>query len=241
MLNWSSARISKIEVINPRTWKFFMKPIGSEKIDFVPGQFITFELPIHEKRNKRLRSYSIASPPSNKEELELVIGNVHDGLASSFFFDKSKCDIGTEIPFRGPLGVFNLPKNLERPYIFICTGTGIAPFRSMLKHIVALDIPFKSIDLVFGARHIEDILYKDELEKLSQEVGHFHYHVCLSREEYKGYKGYVHDKYKEIAKSKKQENVQFMFCGWRDMIDQARKDLLELNYNKDQIHFELYG
>lgn len=241
MLDWYTARITSIEVLNERTWKFSLELLDLDFLDFIPGQFITFDLPIHEKRNKRLRSYSIASSPSKNNEIELVIGNVETGLASAFFFDSTKCNVGTELKFRGALGVFQLPKNLEKHHIFICTGTGIAPFRSMIQHLVSHKIPFNSIDLVFGARRKEDILYKEELEKLAETVPNFKYHVCLSREEYLGYQGYVHERYQAIAAEKPQKEVQFMFCGWRDMIDQARQELSELNYEKEQIVFELYG
>ncbi len=241
MLNWQHVKVVNIERVTNNTSLFWVKIEDTTDFDFVPGQFITFDLPIHEKRNKRLRSYSIASPPNQGNLLELIIGKVPDGAASQFLFDRNKCNIGTEIPFRGPLGVFTLPKDLQKHHIFVCTGTGIAPFRSMIQYIMQNKIPFNSIDLVFGARTEEDILYKDELENLAAITPNFNYHVCLSRQEYKGYKGYVHQIYQKIAAAKKQEELEFMFCGWREMIDQARKELSELNYTKQQIHFELYG
>lgn len=241
MLNWNQATITKIQKISNQTSLFYVDIKDANEFDFIPGQFITFDLPIHEKRNKRLRSYSIASAPSRDNELELIIGKVPDGDASKFLFDPEQCTVGTTLSYRGPLGVFNLPKDLDKHHIFVCTGTGIAPFRSMIKHIANQNLPFKSIDLVYGARRVEDIHYKDEFESLAADLDNFNYHVCLSREEYKGYKGYVHEIYQKVAASKTHADVEFMFCGWRDMVDQARKELSELNYTKDQIHFELYG
>lgn len=241
MLDWYTARISSIDKLNARTWRFMLELLDLDALDFTPGQFITFDLPIHEKRNKRLRSYSIAAAPSQKNQVELVIGNVETGLASAFFFDNKRCPVGTELKFRGPQGVFKLPQNLDKHHIFICTGTGIAPFRSMLKYLVAENIPFQSIDLVFGGRRKEDILYQKELEALARDIPHFNYHICLSREEYDGYQGYVHERYQKVAAAFPKEDVHFMLCGWRDMIDQARKELSELNYPKQQIEFELYG
>lgn len=241
MLNWNQATITKILQLSDQTWIFDIEVGGAEPFDFIPGQFITFDLPIHEKRNKRLRSYSIASSPTGSNQLELIIGKVPDGDASNFLFDPTRCNVGTELSYRGPLGVFNIPKDLEKNHIFVCTGTGIAPFRSMINHIAEKQLPFGSIDLVFGARFEGDIHYRAEFEKLAGELDNFNYHVCLSREEYKGYKGYVHNVYQKVAAEKLHDDVRFMFCGWRDMVDQARKELSELNYTKDQIHFELYG
>ncbi len=241
MLDWNKVKIINIERLTKKTSIFWIETQSGQDFKFTPGQFITFDLPIHPKRNKRLRSYSIASAPSDSNQLELIIGKVPDGLASAFFFDDDQCKIGTELDYRGPLGVFTLPENLDKHHIFICTGTGIAPFRSMITYLIKNKMAFKSIDLVFGARVANDILYKEEFEKLAREVDNFNFHICLSREEYNGYKGYVHTKYQEIAEQKTKEDVQFMFCGWRDMIDQARQELTDLQYKKEQIIFELYG
>jgi CDP-4-dehydro-6-deoxyglucose reductase len=241
MLNWNKVKIIKIESVTAQTSIFWAEVQDMNCFDFTPGQFITFDLPIHEKRNKRLRSYSIASAPNESNLLELIIGKVPHGLASEYFFNPEKCNPGIELDYRGPLGVFTLPNDLKKHHIFVCTGTGVAPFRSMIKHVIQSNIPFQSIDLVFGARTADDILYQDEFEQLAREIENFNYHVCLSREEYKGYKGYVHEVYQNVASTKNKKDVHFMFCGWREMIDQAREELSELNYTKDQIDFELYG
>lgn len=79
------------------------------------------------------------------------------------------------------------------------------------------------------------------MEQLATEMPNFNFHVCLSRENYNGYQGYVHEVYHKIAASYEHGLVSFMFCGWRDMVDQARAELAALQYTKDQIHFELYG
>lgn len=241
MLNWNQVIITKIQQLSDQTSTFDVEITDSASFEFVPGQFITFDLPIHEKRNKRLRSYSIASAPGTGSSLELIIGKVPDGEASKFFFNPDLCNVGTKLAYRGPLGVFTLPKDLSKHHIFVCTGTGVAPFRSMIKHIAQQKLPFGTIDLVYGARLEQDIYYRTEFEKLAAELDNFNYHVCLSRQEYKGYQGYVHQVYQKIASQKHQADVHFMFCGWREMVDQARKELSELNYTKDQIQFELYG
>jgi CDP-4-dehydro-6-deoxyglucose reductase len=241
MLTWEKAKIVDIEILSEKTSIFKIELLDKNDFDFVPGQFITIDLPIHEKRNKRLRSYSIASAPQEGNLLELIIGNVPHGLASEYFFNTDDFKVGTLLKFRGPLGVFTLPENLDRHHVFVCTGTGVAPFRSMIRHIIKNKIPFLSIDLVFGARFAEDILYQEEFEKLAQEIDNFNYHICLSRETFNGYQGYVHEKYQEVAKTHEKEKTSFLFCGWREMIDQARQELSELNYKKEQIIFELYG
>ncbi|MEI9957582.1 MAG: hypothetical protein WDM90_15090 [Ferruginibacter sp.] len=60
--------------------------------------------------------------------------------------------VGSEISFRGPVGIFTLPDVLDTDYYLICTGTGIAPFRSMLHSIALQDTLHKNVYLIFGTR-----------------------------------------------------------------------------------------
>jgi ferredoxin-NADP reductase len=120
---------------------------------FKPGQFVTLDLPIHEQRNKRWRSYSIASMPDESNVIELVIVYVENGLASKYIFDEIK--EGSELTLRGPQGVFVLPEQLNKDIYLICTGTGIAPFRSMLQYINQHSLPHKRLYLLYGTRKRE--------------------------------------------------------------------------------------
>jgi CDP-4-dehydro-6-deoxyglucose reductase len=71
------------------------------------------------------------------------------------------------------------------------------------------------------------------------QLPQFKYIPVLSRETWDGKQGYVHDVYKELCAGN--PNANFMLCGWKNMIDDARHFLNELGYDKKQIHFELYG
>jgi len=240
MLNWQEAKLIRKERKTQGTSSFFFEMLGHTVFDFEPGQFITFDLPIHERKNKRLRSYSIASEPNKSNIIELSIVYVPDGLGTNFLFDEERCPIGSVLKYRGALGVFTLPREaLQHPIFFVCTGTGIAPFRSMIKYIQLHDVEFNEIHLIFGTRTKNDILYFDEMKKLGEEIENFHYHPVLSREEWDGHRGYVHAVYKELGKE--MPDAHIMLCGWRNMIDQARIELKEMGYDKKQIHFELYG
>jgi ferredoxin-NADP reductase len=121
-----------------------------ERFDFKPGQFVTLDLPIHEKPNRRLRSYSIASWPDGTNVFELCIVLLEDGAGTNYLFNEIK--EGSEITLRGPVGVFTLPDPIEKDLFLICTGTGIAPFRSMIHQIIQNNIPHQNIHLIFGCR-----------------------------------------------------------------------------------------
>jgi CDP-4-dehydro-6-deoxyglucose reductase len=214
-----------------------------EKFDFIPGQFVTLDLPIHEKKNKRWRSYSISSWPDGSNVFELIIVLLEDGAGTSYLFNEVK--VGDEISFRGPVGVFTLPEVMDTDYYLICTGTGIAPFRSMLHQIALLKIVHKNVYLIFGTRTKENLLYHQELKNLAEKNPGIHYIPVLSREEWDGAKGYVHQVYLDLINSKKTGDelppAQFFLCGWKNMIDEAKKTIIELGYDRKSIHQELYG
>jgi CDP-4-dehydro-6-deoxyglucose reductase len=241
-LVWNTAVITGIEQASPNTRRFFISVDGMDRFDFKPGQFVTLDLPIHEQKNKRWRSYSIASAPNGTNTFELVIVLLEGGAGTNYLFNEAK--VGTPLTIRGPQGVFVLPEKMEKDLYFICTGTGIAPFRSMVHHIHQHNIPHKNIHLIFGCRKEDDCLYEEELKQLEQQMEGFHYYPVLSREDKtdKGfYKGYVHPVYEQIISNAENKEASFFLCGWKNMIDEARMRLSNLGYDKKSVHFELYG
>ena len=234
---WQKGVVIKIENETPDTKRFWIRVPELEAFDFVPGQFVTLDLPIHEKPNKRWRSYSIASWPDGTNVFELLIVLNPNGAGTPYLFNEVK--IGSELIFRGPQGVFTLHLPLEKDLYLICTGTGIAPFRSMINHIHRQKIPHKKIYLIYGCRKKNNLLYFDELTALQKEMNDFTYIPTLSREEWEGKSGYVHVVYEELLHHK--YPASFFLCGWREMIDEARDRISSLGYDKKDVHVELYG
>lgn len=236
--------VTRIENETASTRRFWIKVPELERFDFIPGQFVTLDLPIHEKLNKRWRSYSISSWPDGTNVFELVIVLMEGGVGSKYLFEN--ISEGSEIIFRGPQGVFTLPETIDKDLYFISTGTGIAPFRSMVHNIMNQKIPHKNIYLIFGTRTKADLLYYDELKRLEQEVPSFQYIPTLSREKWEGCCGYVHEIYENIVHSKMNGSGQlppssFYLCGWKNMIDEAKQRIQGLGYDRKAIHQELYG
>ncbi|MCX8481536.1 MAG: FAD-binding oxidoreductase, partial [Sediminibacterium sp.] len=104
---WVKTTVTKIINETDTTKRFWFKVHDMEKFDFKPGQFVTLDLPIHEKPNKRWRSYSIASSPNNTNIFELIIVYLEGGAGTNYLFNEVK--EGSEIIMRGPQGVFVLP------------------------------------------------------------------------------------------------------------------------------------
>ncbi len=240
LLTWQKSVVKEIVQRAEHTRSYFLTVPDQAEFNYIPGQFVSLDLPIHERPSQRLRSYSIASMPDHSNVFELLVSHKTGGVGSTYLFDQ--IGVGDEIKFRGPLGNFILPEKIERDICMICTGTGIAPFRSQVKFLHENLIPTKSIHLVFGTRFLHDVLYYDELSDLSKIFPQFHYHVTLSRESvetWTGKKGYVHDAYAEICEYGKLD-FDFYLCGWRNMIHEARERIAKMGYEKERIHLESY-
>jgi CDP-4-dehydro-6-deoxyglucose reductase len=234
---WQTGIVRRIESVNAATRRYFIELPSVPRFDFKPGQFVTLDLPIHEQRNRRWRSYSIASAPDGSNVIELIIVLVEGGAGTTYLFNEVR--EGSEITLRGPHGVFILPEDLSEDVFLICTGTGVAPFRSMAAYLAANPKPHADIHLIFGCRNQSEMLYRDELEQLAAAMPNFHYHPTLSREDWGGRKGYVHAIYEELCCGR--QPAHFMLCGWKAMIDEARQRILDMGYEKKRIHLELYG
>ena len=251
---WRTGKVIRIENETQATRRYWIEVPELESFDFEPGQFVTLDLPIHEKPARRWRSYSIASWPDGTNVFELVIVLLEGGAGTTYIFNEVK--VGHEFTFRGPQGVFTLPDTIDRDLFFICTGTGVAPFRSMAHHIYNHHIPHENIYLIFGCRKLTDCLYGPELKELGEKISTFKYIPTFSREEPGGNNGfrtgYVHAVYEEICKNNVpgiiNENggpavkpAYFYLCGWKNMIDEAKKRIQDLGYDRKSIHQELYG
>lgn len=235
---WRKGIFTRITQETYNTRRYWIKIPEIDQFDFTAGQFVTLEFPIHEKPARRWRSYSIASAPNGTNEIELVIVLLEGGAGTTWLFNHAK--EGDEIPIRGPQGVFTLPDKIDHDLFFICTGTGIAPFRSMLHHIRNTGAPaHENIYLIYGTRTQKDFLYHDDMIQLGKALDKFHYIPTLSREKWEGRTGYVHPIYEELLTAR--PPAHFYLCGWKEMINEAKQRITTLGYERKTIHQELYG
>src|SRR3972149_2984654 len=147
--------------------------------DFEPGQFISV---FAEKDGKRIsRPYSIASWPENKAHLELCIKVVEGGFMSNYLHH---VPVGTKLQTIGPLGRFVMQEPIPYDTVFIATGTGIAPFIAMMGHIWEQGLDDgREFHVVFGGPYVQDLIYRDLVEKWEREHRNFHFYPTISRPE----------------------------------------------------------
>ena len=210
---------------------------GVPHFGFVPGQWLSLKQ-TRPDGEELTRAYSIASPPADNSRFALCLNRVQDGFMSNFLCDMKE---GEQITCQGPFGDFILRPPL-RDTIFIATGTGIAPFRSMLHWL--LPDPSRhqgrSFFLFFGSRTEKDIYYHEEFLQLAADHANFDYLPTLSRggPEWKGLRGYVQEHVPGIVQGRTEMNAYI--CGLDKMIKANRELLKGLGWHRKSIRYEKY-
>lgn len=210
---------------------------GVSHFGFVAGQWLSAKE--HKADGEEItRAYSIASPPNGSNRFAFCLNRVEEGFMSNFL-----CDLepGAEVPFQGPFGNFILRPPM-RDTLFIATGTGIAPFRSMLHWVLADQSRHqgRQLWLLFGSRTEKDIYYHDEFLKLASDHPNFHYLPSLSRggPYWSGLRGYVQEHVPGIVGQR--TDMHAYICGLKKMITTNRDLLKGLGWDRKSIIYEAY-
>ncbi|HWF07413.1 MAG TPA: FAD-binding oxidoreductase [Bryobacteraceae bacterium] len=199
---------------------------------FVPGQFVSITASVGD--DEITRAYSIVSPP-NGGRFALCANLVENGHLSPVLFGLKR---GDEIQFKGPYGAFILRRPVSDS-IFVATGTGIAPFRSMLLSQLGPHAD-RRFTLIFGVRHEHGLLYDDELRALAQEHANFDYRPTLTRppEHWAGRVGRIQQYVFETLGERR--DIDVYICGLREMVDDVRANLKQIGLDRKRIIYEKY-
>jgi len=226
------AKLVESREIAPNVRHFVFEAPEVSQLSFVPGQFVSFTEVLAGK--KITRPYSIASAPGGNR-FELCLNLVEEGFLSPFLFEMKP---GATVEMSAPLGYFVL-RNPNRDAIFVATGTGIAPFRSMLHAHLRRGEP-KGVTLIFGVRYEQTLMYRREFEELERRHPNFHFWPTLSRpeSEWKGRTGHVQKHLLEAIGDRRDLDVYI--CGLKLMVDDVRALLKGLGFDRKQIVFEKY-
>lgn len=233
MHQYIPGKIVNIISQTPRVKQFFWQPEdNSVAYTFVPGQFAIIHFP-KLTGTMPYRSYSIAGMERNT--LEFCISLKEEGEATALLWNM---EIGDALEITEAKGDFILKEPVEQNVCFIATGTGIAPFIPMINELLA-EYPEVKIDLIYGNRIQEDILYHRHWLSLAKSMNQFSYYPVLSREHWNGLMGHVHQVY--LKRYNAGQHAHFYICGWKEMISETRKNLKALGYNRKQYFIESYN
>ncbi|TLY50688.1 MAG: 2Fe-2S iron-sulfur cluster binding domain-containing protein [Gammaproteobacteria bacterium] len=152
-------RIARLTPLAPDVMQLWLRLPAVERLRFHPGQYLDVLL-----ENGRRRSFSIASPPHDSEALELHVRRVNGGGFSERLFGAAagvgSLGTGALLRIEGPIGQFSYREGVG-PVLMVAGGTGFAPLKSMLRHVLETGIR-RDIHFYWGARHTQD-LYEEAL------------------------------------------------------------------------------
>ncbi|HET8668299.1 MAG TPA: FAD-binding oxidoreductase [Terriglobales bacterium] len=236
------ARLIRSLELSEQTKHLEFRVDDQERFDFKAGQFVSVKERKADGR-EQTRAYSIASPPRGDRSFDLCLNRVEEGFMSNYL---CSLDEGQEIRWHGPHGLFTLKEPVQDS-LFVCTGTGVAPFRSMLHYLFADPARNAGHDfwLIFGTRYEEDLYYAAEFREMERRYPNFHYIASLSRAKdgWKGARGYVQEHVRRLLESVPNRGAGSMhayICGLFEMVDANRKLLAELGWDRKSVFYERY-
>ena len=216
------SRVSTIERVAPDVVVISLQLPAAERFQYRAGQYIEFMLP-----GGKRRSYSMANGPGQEGPLTLHIRHLPGGLFTEQVFGTMKeRDI---LRFEGPLGTFFLREDSDKPIVLLASGTGFAPIKAIVEHMIHLQST-RPMLLYWGGRRPQD-LYMDALCRQWQaSLPHFRYVPVVSdaqpADAWQGRDGFVHRAV--IDDLPYLSAYQVYACGAPVMIDSARRDFVQL-------------
>ena len=188
------------------------------------------------------RSYSIASPAGRGPQVELTVERISDGEVSPFLTDELR--IGDAIELRGPIGgYFAWAPGISSPLMLIAGGSGVVPLMSMLRtrHDASSKVPAK---LLYSSRSPEDIIYRDELDRLAANRDGFHLVHTLTRGAPAGWQGQTRRVDRDMLAQcgfRPEEKPQIFVCGPTAFVETVADQLVGLGHGESAIKTERFG
>lgn len=181
------ARVTSVGALTPTgTVRVGLEVVDGGPFHFDPGQFVGIEAHF-EGLGYRRSPYCILTAPCDEPVFDLLVRVVPQGPLSQ---DLASLRPGDEVAFRGPTGRSMVPPDDDRALELFATGTGVAPFYSLARHLLANGYT-QPITLWWGLRLPEDICLTEELDDLARTHSNFSYHVTISQpaESWSGLRG----------------------------------------------------
>jgi ferredoxin-NADP reductase len=207
-------------------------------LPFVPGQWIPLIFSEQDADGTPIkRSYSIASAPRSDGRLDVAVTFVREDSASGILH---AMPLGAQLKTTHAQGFFTIADD-SRPMLFVATGTGVAPFRSMLQRLV-IEPPGERVVLLFGCRTPADLLYFKEFSELQATHSWFRLVPTLSRagDEWHGARGHVQEHLEPLL-TELGGDADTYICGLSKMVREVRTLVRQrLGFAKERVHYELY-
>jgi len=212
-------------------------------IEFNAGQFVQIQVPEYELCAEPVyRAYSISSVPSQKNEVELEIRYVPNGICTTFVHKHLK--EGDQILVNGPYGDFFL-RDTDSDIVFIAGGSGMAPIKSILLDMAQRGVVNRKAQYFFGARSKRDLFLVEEMRELEKRLPQFNFIPALSEplaeDNWTEETGKITDVVDKYLKGRDGAKIEAYLCGSPGMIDACVKVLTANGVAADKIYFDKFA
>lgn len=223
--------------LSPSVCSLALRCCDGAPLDFEAGQWV--DLHVQTAAGEEKRAYSIASAPGGPDpaSFELGVTRVEGGVVSNVLHG---LEPGARLTIDGPHGFFTREDHRDQPAVFVGTGTGLCPLRSMILDALRGE-QGPPMTLLFGCRSEADILWRRELEAWA-DSGRVRLHVTLSRPDaaWRGRTGYVQTHLQALLQGV-EPHPHVYVCGLSRMVADVRRVLKqELGYDRRSIHSERF-
>ncbi|MEM1243620.1 MAG: FAD-binding oxidoreductase [Pseudomonadota bacterium] len=229
------------KMVTPTILHMVFNKEDGQRLDYVPGQFVTFHFDLDGEHF--LRSYSIASIPHQTQAIEIAVSPYPEGAGTTKLFAMQP---GDNILTTGPFGRLVLRDPVEDPkrYVLVATGTGVTPYRTMLtslsKRLQNMNL---SVMVLLGIKSPAELLYGKDFRDFAAKHENFQFHEFYSREFPENMNAMQHQGYVQTAfnwlKLDPNNDVIYL-CGNAGMIDEAFAKCIELGFETKKIRREKY-
>jgi ferredoxin-NADP reductase len=206
-----------------------------------PGQHVDLRLTAEDGYSVE-RSYSIGSEPERTGEIDITVERIPDGEVSPFMHDVVVP--GDRLEVRGPIGgYFVWEAALGGPLLLVGGGSGVVPLMAMIRHRRRADsrVPTR---LLLSSRHVEDIVYRDELQELASAGDGFEVIHTLTRSQPTGWTGYtrrIDDRMLAEVLEPLGVTTRVYICGPTALVEVAANGIVRLGLPPDRVRTERFG
>jgi ferredoxin-NADP reductase len=229
-----TAKLTDKLELNTKFTQFTFEYVQPPTVPFMAGQYVS--LRVSERGDRR--AYSICNSSEMTHGFELLVEMIPGGKGSTFL---ANLDFGQTVDVLAPMGMFTMADPAdESEVVMIATGSGIAPYRSMVLDRLQVHGDQRPITLYWGVRFVQDLCWVDEFEQLSRAFPNFKFHPVVSRPEaaWPLCRGRVTDCLRVHVQPSK---AGYYVCGSGEMIKDVVAWLQAQSVPEDLIHHEKFS
>ncbi|MBC3862587.1 CDP-6-deoxy-delta-3,4-glucoseen reductase [Undibacterium jejuense] len=213
-------RVAKLEKLSDDVMLIALQLPANERLQYRAGQYIEFML-----RDGKRRSYSMANAPHLDEQITLHVRHMPGGLFTDQVFSTMKeRDI---LRFEGPHGTFFLREDSDKPIVLLASGTGFAPIKALVEHLIYTEST-RSVSLYWGGRRPADLYMGALCEEWAAKLPNFKYvpvvSAALPEDKWNGRTGFVHQAV--LADFADLSAHQVYACGAPIVVESAQRDFV---------------